>query len=112
MMSVEYIQSLADKAGNEARRLRKKPAVISNPLDLQPEQIARRIPNLGSYRPSGWSIQEHRMVDSSGFGLESEPALTLNGLKRWVAEHVGDGFGIVEAGQFQVVIGRFSPSTQ
>ena len=108
MMSAEYINSLADEAAIEAKRNRKRPVVIQDADILTPEQIAKRIPNLGSYRPQGWSIQEHRMADSSGFGSESEPAMTLRQLKAWVLENPDDGYGIIEVGQFQVVIGRFT----
>lgn len=73
------------------------------------------IPNLGDYRPRGWALIEHRMANSSGLGCEDEPALTMRGFKRWCydatkaahQEGYQAAFGIIEAGEFQVVVGLF-----
>lgn len=53
----------------------------------------------------GWKKVKEYFVDSSGFGSESEPALTP---KQFVAK-VKEGFGyaIVSEGQFQVYVGEF-----
>jgi len=74
------------------------------------------IPNIGSFRPQGWCLVEHKLVDKSGLGRDDEPALTIPAFKRWAASKVAEteytkwsaGFAIIEEGQFQVVIGLFT----
>jgi len=69
-------------------------------------------PNLGDYRPAGWVMVEYVMADSSGFGSEREPALTIPALRQWVINWMSlddtIGFGIISAGQFQVIVAAFS----
>jgi hypothetical protein len=65
------------------------------------------MPFLGDYVPEGWQMVDDYFVDSSGFGREGELALTLGQFDQIVQEHVGSGWAIVEAGEFQVVIGRY-----
>lgn len=62
-------------------------------------------PNFGNYRPKGWTLVETHFVDSSGFGAEDEPALTPEQFKKRLK--VGYGYAIVEAGQFQAIVGEF-----
>ena len=47
------------------------------------------------------------LVDSSGFGTPREVAMTGPEFLKFVRQHPGYGYGIVEAGQFQVVIGVY-----
>lgn len=112
MMSIEYMQSLADEAGNKARRNKTVPRVFSATLLAQfGQRGGPTIPALGSYRPKGWRIEEHKLCDSSGFGADDEPALTQRQLKEWIGQHPGDGFAVIEIGQFQVVVGRFTKTS-
>jgi len=62
-------------------------------------------PNIGDFRPKGWELTESYFVDSSGFGSDNEPALTV----RQFLKKLQDGFGyaIIEEGQFQVYVGEF-----
>lgn len=60
---------------------------------------------------SGLQHIENLFVDSSGFGLESEPALTIPAFKKRIAELV-EQHGtiytyITDAGQFQVNMGVY-----
>lgn len=45
------------------------------------------------------------LVDTSGFGLEDEPALTARQFLKKVKKH--KYYGITEQGQFQVLVGEF-----
>ena len=107
MMSAEYIQSLADQAGNRARRNRTQPRAFTPAKLEQLGQPGARIPNIGSYRHPSWRLVEDRMVDKTGWGHEDEPALTIRSFKQWIAENPGSGFASIEEGQFQMVVGRF-----
>lgn len=68
-------------------------------------------PSIGDYEPPGWEKVEDLFADSSGFGRENEPALTVRGLKEKVKEYLREpgthGFAITEIGQFQVYVGVF-----
>lgn len=107
MMSIDYINQLADEAGNTARRRKTQPRVFDARRLETLGQPGDLIPNLGSFRPRGWRLRESKLCDSSGFGAEDEPALTLAGLKRWIAANPQSGFATLTAGQFQVEVGRF-----
>lgn len=69
-------------------------------------------PNLGDHRPEGWTLIDTLFADKTGWGADDEPALTPDQLVARVAalndEHrFRVGYGIIEEGQFQVVIGVF-----
>jgi hypothetical protein len=69
-------------------------------------------PFLGDYRPTGWKLVEELFCDSSGFGASDEPALSVEQLKRKLTElqrteGKAYGYGIIEAGQFQLYLGVF-----
>ena len=61
--------------------------------------------DFGDYRPDRWELTETYFVDSSGFGQEGEPALTL---EQFIVRMVpGKGYATIEHGQFQVYVGEF-----
>lgn len=62
-------------------------------------------PYLGDYQPKGWRKTAEYFVDSSGFGSEGEPALTIGGFIKKLK--VGFGYAITSAGQFQVHVGEY-----
>jgi hypothetical protein len=68
-------------------------------------------PNLGDYRPKGWKLVDTLFVDSSGFGADDEPAMSVRQLKAKLNELQRSdetyGYGIVEAGPFQLHLGVF-----
>lgn len=60
----------------------------------------------------GYELIDTLFVDSSGLGLESEPALTQSGFERELSQIIKDNGGevytwIVSAGMFQVYVGVF-----
>jgi hypothetical protein len=101
MYSNQTIARMSEVAAAEAARKHRRPLICET------EQDFHRIPNLGDYRPDGWTLEQAYFVDSSGFGRRGEPALTFDQFLEAVARHRGDGFAIIEVGQFQVYIGRF-----
>lgn len=109
MLSATQIVSMSDEAAEKAARKGRHPYKPWNAAEVAGYGITRKVPFpfIGSYRPVGWELVEHRLVDSSGFGANDEPALTLEQLREWVTAHRNDGWAIIEAGEFQVVIGRF-----
>ena len=111
MMSIEYIQKLADDAGTLARHQRQEPLVVADTPFLDDD--LRGMPNMGDYVPDDWELVKTHFVDSSGFGEEGELALTLDQFKTLVRTEIAQfpddifGWGLVQAGQFQVYIGQF-----
>ncbi len=84
----------------------------ANEIDVLGVDLLRQIPNIGSLDVSdAWDEINTVLVDSSGMGSESEPALTIRGclefIKQQVEESSSRGFAIVSSGQFQVVLGVF-----
>lgn len=69
-------------------------------------------PFIGDYVPKGWDTVKDEedqdvkyFVDSSGFGEDNEPALSL---RRFVEKlEPGFGYAVTEAGQFQVYVEKF-----
>lgn len=107
MFSPETIRSMSDNAAAKARKASKVP-VEYDPID-EPLRFCRSIPNLGSYTPKGYRLVRDYMVDSSGFGSPGEPALTISRFCDLVKEPQQKKvlYGIIEAGQFQIVMGEF-----
>jgi hypothetical protein len=118
MTSIQRIQQLADEAGATAEDKGLEPHVFEH--DYEFERIPPfPFPNLGSYLPEGWrvvdeDVQEELFADSSGFGAEDEPALSvtqlLDKLRELFAAHPDWGYGLTTVGQFQVNIGVFEPA--
>jgi len=109
MMSLQDIKHASDEAAASAARSGKKPYVPFNENEI--EQWTLKIPMLGDYVPKGWVLVEELLCDSSGFGSEDEPALTIRELKqrmlRWEREGKNFGYAVTEAGQFQVRLGVY-----
>ncbi len=63
------------------------------------------IPDIGDNHPDGWELEEELFVDSSGFGDEGEPALTIDQFTKKIK--AGYGYATIEQGQFQVHVGVF-----
>lgn len=125
MMSGALIRSISDFEAYRAAQEGKYPLSIWGPDD------ARHIPFLGDYCPAGWRpaiwddlFQKGQprprnarfdgeddevtfMVDASGFGSSSEPALTQDQFVDYLREVRGYGWAIREQGQFQVVVGAY-----
>lgn len=115
MMSIESIRALSRKAAREAAANKKEP------FYLEPEDLAdlrARVdgtressgtlfpfPFIGSHRPKGWKLVKRLFVDTSGFGTDNEPALSVTRLA--AALEAGYGYALVESGQFQGYLGVF-----
>lgn len=133
MMSIESIRHLQRSAAESAERSGAKPKVPMNRVAGIKSEVAnslRSIPNFGNYRPAGWALvpraelvspesfgpyrlanlgcdDDYVFVDSSGFGGKNEPALAFDEFVDLVMANPKLGWAIVEAGQFQVVVGAF-----
>jgi len=102
MYSLETIKSMQDEHTVEAKRLKLKPYIAK--LDGDTEVF--KMPFMGYYLPKGFEATDNRyFVDNSGFGSESEPALTARQFLTKVKQ--GLAYGIYEAGQFQVYIQEY-----
>ncbi len=108
MFSPEVIAELSNEAAAKAAQRKLIPYTPwdSREVDGYPPFP---FPNLGSYRPKGWELVDHWLVDKSGFGREDEPALTPRQLKERIYQGLEHdyGYAIIEEGQFQVVLGVF-----
>ena len=100
MYDLATIQAMSEEAALTAEEEGQEPAVYNGDF----EAICP-IPNLGTYIPEGWDKVNEYFVDSSGFGTEGEPALTIEQFKSKLIK--GRGYAVIEAGQFQVYVGEF-----
>jgi len=115
MLSSSQIVQFANESAERAKRRNLKPYLVR---DINFEKIPPfPFPDLGSYIPEGWQLINYFTCDSTGWGYESEPALTVNGLIKKLQEFKKDtsttwGVGIIESGEFQVVVGFFKPDSR
>lgn len=113
-MSAQQMNRLADEAAARAARRNTKPVKVTS-LDQ-----SRKIPFLGDFVPAGFkrvdaadpgrwtgAAEGYIEVDASGFGSDREPALTQSEFEAYAKAHPEYFFGIVEAGQFQVVLATY-----
>jgi len=109
-MSLQTIQRLADEQAQRAAREGRRPYVPFDKAEID-RYPPFPFPNLGSYEPEGWEEVDRWFVDKTGHGYDWEPALSVRQLKvalrAHVREHPGDGFAIVEEGEFQLYVGVF-----
>ena len=110
MMSGATIRELSAQAARRAAREHRIPLIVEQEDMATLETHIRHIPNFGDYRPKGWALVDSVFVDSSGWGTDTEPALSFTQFVDWVkAQGPGFGYALVEEGQFQVYVGKFSP---
>ena len=123
MQSVETIRELSRQQAILAAEMDQKPLSVW-PEDIESGDISG-IPFLGDYLPDGYARDTLQpeydknpngvymgdndgygafMVDSSGFGSRGEPALTI---AEFIERLTPGYYAIVEAGQFQVKVGKF-----
>ena len=108
MMSLSQIHSESRKAAAKAARQGKRPFMVEAE-DLSDWKAGKfttlPFPFLGDFVPKGWEVTAEYFVDSSGFGREDEPALTI---RQFINKlQVGHGYAITQAGQFQVYISEY-----
>jgi len=105
MMGLELINQLSEKAAMEARKNNRLPVIYLG--EESGLEFCRRIPNIGDYRPRFFKLVAAYMVDKTGMGDDSEPALTITTFCKRVEEKRPIYYAIIEEGQFQIVIGEF-----
>lgn len=106
MMSLEAIQHESRKAALRAARNRLEPLMIE-PEDVGIVSVLYGIPFLGDYIPKSWrrTDRDELFVDTSGFGVDGEPALSARAFA--LAIRPGYGYAVVEAGQFQAYVAEY-----
>ncbi len=113
MMSLSTIHEMSREQAAKASKAHKKPFIVeAEDLDLWrggTETPSFPFPNIGDYRPKGWTLVDTLFVDKSGCGSESEPAMNLRQLLARL--EVGKGYAIIEEGQFQLYLGEFVQKT-
>ena len=113
MMSTQQIERMADDAAMEAAAKGRRPYVPFDGAEVKRGRWAAKVPNLGSYRPEGFTMVDAWLVDATGMGLPSEPALTFGQLVvravPLAESPLNYGFAVIEQGQFQIVLGIFVP---
>lgn len=126
MMGPGVIKAMSDDAAYKAAQDNEEPLV-----PWKGDQLGS-IPFLGDYVPKGWRLLRwdevpggmphgagysastsedgpaRWLVDSSGFGADNEPAMTMSGFEVYLKDLLAKeprtfGVAVVEAGQFQVV---------
>jgi len=116
MMSLETIIALNEEIAAEAAEENSVPFVPNNKSNVE-QWPPFPFPSLGHHEPDGWEKTDSQwFVDSTGVGHDWEPALSVDQFKRalidHIADHPGDGFAIVEEGQFQVMVAAFRPKAR
>ena len=101
MMSQRQIIELSDQEAKKAARQRKFPFIVW-PGDVE-KMPPFPFPNIGSYRPKGWTLVDH--FQASKQGEDDGFSLGLEEVKQRL--RVDFGYAIIEEGQFQLVIGEF-----
>ena len=110
MMSIAAIQEMSRERAAEACELGHVPFIVEKEDKEHWEDFGVTsfpFPNIGDYIPDGWEMERDLMVDSSGMGSDSEPALSIAQLVRELKP--GKGYAIIEEGQFQLYLGEFTP---
>lgn len=103
------IKHQSDRAARRAARDNKQPYVFFDVREVTSGCPPFPFPLLGGHTPSGWLqfLDEDLFVDISGHGRPSEPALTIDELKKQLVHLLEAnkdetlGFAFSEAGQFQ-----------
>ena len=104
MFDLRTIQAMNREHAARAAKEGRLPYIVwAEDLDNMPPFP---FPNLGNYVPDGWKLDKEYFVDSSGFGQEGEPALTIDQFLKVV--EVGKGYALTECGQFQLYVGEYT----
>jgi hypothetical protein len=116
MLSLSTIKALGRQQAQRAARANLLPLVVEEedmPDDACLGTHLSQVPNFGGYRPKGWRLVEELFVDKTSWGAEGEPALTFGQFLRTVRRAgPGQGYALLEEGDFQVYVGRFEPARQ
>jgi hypothetical protein len=101
MIDERQLKAENDEHYREAKARKAQPYVAK----AHGDRGVLKMPHLGCYKPDGWEVSGKFFVDSSGWGAENEPALTLAQFLSRVKE--GRGYCLASAGQFQVHVNEF-----
>lgn len=121
MMHPDQIREFQRDAAVHAAAEKQAP-FMAWPEDVGKIDIAKKLPFIGHYLPEGWALIDPDVlkpnrtryvsgkigdipgifVDASGFGLTTEPAMTLGEFANWIVP--GFGYAVTEVGQFQVTV--------
>ena len=123
MMSLETMRSMNEERAKVAKSKNLAPYWITSLQDIETlpggaKHTSRNFPfpSIGSYEPDGYTEIDELFVDSSGFGSEMEPALTVNQLNSRLVnlyqEHGEFAAAITTVGQFQIYISIYKRSTE
>lgn len=111
MLAYTTVREIAREAAQTAEESGAQPLSIVGFDPETPDGFVRRIPFLGDYCPDGWQPAQDiddLFVDSTGLGSENEPALSvgqfIRELEKYHRSGINYGFGLSEAGQFQVYV--------
>jgi len=111
MISAQQIRSMSSDAAEKAKKEGTEPLVMRTAEYLQrfkERDVTNCIPFLGDYVPEGFYIKDEWFVDSSGFGKEGEPSLTIDQFfKKLFTLKLPFGLAVTEAGEFQVYVGIY-----
>lgn len=105
-LEAEYLEDHPGTAGTV------EPFVYDDPADDEPMDISGIPLTTDLLLSDEWEeTDEPWFVDSSGFGREGEPALTMEAfqqeLREYVRENPEHGFGISSVGQFQLYVSAY-----
>lgn len=111
MYSIDTIKSMNKKAEREARTKRRYPVLLTAEKIAKfredPHTSGVSFPNIGDWRPRGYTLVRELFVDTSGFGGEGEYALSLRRLQAELKE--GMAYALISVGQFQAYLAEFTP---
>ena len=108
MMSLEAIRSMSQDAARNAAKRNQVPFTVEAEDIADLKQSHRMpFPFLGDYVPKGWerTAREPMFVDSSGFGQDDEPAMSVNQFLDSLIP--GMGYAVIQTGQFQVYVAEY-----
>jgi hypothetical protein len=109
MMSLEVLKAVNNRIARQAAREGLVPYV---PAGADEVDTPFSFPNIGTLKPRGWGKTDANwFVDKTGYGLDTEPALTWQQFRRqlagYILRHPAHGFAITEEGECQVVVSAF-----
>jgi len=109
MMSLEVLRSVNNEIARKAAREGLVPYVSVSADEAVTPFFC---PNIGALKPRGWrKTGTTWFVDKTGYGLESELALTWrqfrSRLAGYLLRHPRHGFAVTEEGECQVVVSAF-----
>ena len=112
MLSLIMIHALNQQQAQRAADEQLYPLVVEAEDKQSGDRLVthlRRIPNLGSHRPAGWTLGRTLFVNASHQGRRGADALTF---VQFLAEvQVGCGYAILQAGT-QCQVGEFLPAAR